>query len=269
MASRRENLQNPQKYEINCMGEPTVSLSDAKVSSNRRSIILHQHQQQVIPEEISPYVTSHTLSNRLYALKYPANCNTGLIGEKIMSTKIIKMKELESELNLRRSQLNEVIAENRVLKALQRRQELALKNYEQSKGQLPQLIQSHSEEIKVLKTKCKKMSAQNRDLEKKLREREAELQTLQDQHKHLLKLSKDRNLGERERLQEEVTYLKQMMESMEAQVQDLSKKRAIEHKVHQQQMQSEISRSKECRKALLCAEKQIHHLEDILKYHTY
>lgn len=46
-----------------------------------------------------------------------------------------------------------------------------------------------------------------------LKEREGELQNLKEQHAHLLKLSKDRNLGDREALTKQVNELKQIVEN--------------------------------------------------------
>lgn len=47
--------------------------------------------------------------------------------------------------------------ENRFLKTLQKRQEAALRKYEGHEARLPQLIQAHSEEIRVLNTKLKQV----------------------------------------------------------------------------------------------------------------
>lgn len=51
-----------------------------------------------------------------------------------------------------------------------------------------------------LKTKC-------HDMEQKLKGRDNELNCLREQHKHLLHLSKDKHLGEREKLRQQVEEL--------------------------------------------------------------
>lgn len=51
----------------------------------------------------------------------------------------------------------ELVEENRVLNALLKRQERALKKYEGEEAQLPQLIKTHSDEMRVLQTKYKQV----------------------------------------------------------------------------------------------------------------
>ncbi|XP_071440524.1 lebercilin-like protein [Hetaerina americana] len=174
------------------------------------------------------------------------------------------MKELESELAVLRNQLSEVSAENKLLRTLQHRQDRALKKFEGAKGQLPQLIQSHSEEVRALKAKCKKANIQHRGLEKRLRSREMELRALQEQNQHLQQLSKDRSLGERESLREEVNALKTMLQHMELQFQEVARRKAIEQRMHQQRIQQEMNLNKELKKSLLRAEQNINELKTLL-----
>jgi hypothetical protein len=55
--------------------------------------------------------------------------------------------------------LQELFTENRLLKTLQKRQDLALSKYEGTKAALPQLIRSHNEEVRFLRANLKHVSA--------------------------------------------------------------------------------------------------------------
>jgi hypothetical protein len=54
--------------------------------------------------------------------------------------------------------LQELFTENRLLKTLQKRQDLALSKYEGTKAALPQLIRSHNEEVRFLRGNLKHVS---------------------------------------------------------------------------------------------------------------
>jgi hypothetical protein len=54
--------------------------------------------------------------------------------------------------------LQELFKENRLLKTIQKRQELALSKYEGTKAELPQLIRSHNEEVRILRAMVKQVS---------------------------------------------------------------------------------------------------------------
>ena len=55
--------------------------------------------------------------------------------------------------------LQELFTENRLLKTLQKRQDLALSKYEGTKAALPRLIRSHNEEVRFLRANLKHVSA--------------------------------------------------------------------------------------------------------------
>jgi hypothetical protein len=54
--------------------------------------------------------------------------------------------------------LQELSKENRLLKTIQKRQELALSKYEGNKAEVPQLIQMYNEEVRILRATIKQVS---------------------------------------------------------------------------------------------------------------
>lgn len=73
----------------------------------------------------------------------------------------------------------ELANENRLLKALQKRQDSALRKYEGKNAELPRIINSHHEELKVLQTKYKKLRLQHKQTSDLLKEKETEIYSLQ------------------------------------------------------------------------------------------
>lgn len=71
--------------------------------------------------------------------------------------------------------MQELANENRLLKALQKRQDSALRRYEGANAELPRLINSHHEELRVLQTKYKKLKELHKDTCNLLKEKENEL----------------------------------------------------------------------------------------------
>ena len=63
------------------------------------------------------------------------------------------------------------------------------------------------------------LKAQGREKDHRIKELDADLQSLRDQHYHLLKLSKDQQLGEREQLSRQVEDLKEIIQDQDAKIQ--------------------------------------------------
>lgn len=66
-----------------------------------------------------------------------------------------------------------------MLKALQKRQDSALKRYEGTNAELPRIIHSHHEELKVLHIKYKQLKIQHKQTCDLLKEKENDIHSLQ------------------------------------------------------------------------------------------
>ncbi|EZA47474.1 Lebercilin-like protein [Ooceraea biroi] len=167
-----------------------------------------------------------------------------------MSAKMLRFKQLQNQLADAHYHLNELANENRLLKALQKRQDSALRRYEGTNAELPRLINSHHEELRVLQTKYKKLKELHKDTCNLLKEKESELHSVNSQNRHLLQLSKDRNLEEREKLQLQLSDMNHRMQQQEETIQLLHRKLALETKSLKHQLHTEISKHKETQKNL-------------------
>ncbi|XP_018305120.1 lebercilin [Mycetomoellerius zeteki] len=194
----------------------------------------------------------------------PKSGNKSIFGQRVMSAKMLRFKQLQNQLADAHYHLNELANENRLLKALQKRQDSALRRYEGANAELPRLINSHHEELRVLQTKYKKLKELHKDTCNLLKERENELYFANSQNKHLLQLSKDRNLEEREKLQLQLTDMNYKMQQQQETIQLLHRKLALGTKSLKHQLHIEISKHKETQKNLQETIEKLKSLEFLL-----
>ncbi|XP_046745520.1 lebercilin isoform X2 [Diprion similis] len=204
-------------------------------------------------------------SARVYTLTEPTkSLARNPVGQRVLSAKMLRVKQLQNQLTDAHYHLNELANENRLLKALQKRQDSALRRYEGTNAELPRIINSHHEELRVLQTKYKKLKAQHKDTCDLLKEKENELHNLQAQNKHLLQLSKDRSLGEREKLQGQVSDLNHRIKRQNETIQMLHRKLALESKSLKHQLNSEIAKNKIAQRHLNKTMEKLKCLEELL-----
>lgn len=111
------------------------------------------------------------------------------------------------------------MAENRILKVFERRLGDALSKYEGTHAQLPLTIKSYGTDLRVLQTRLRRMKTIYRELENNYRAQSSELATVQKQHKHLLDLTKNKQLGEREKLSNQLEQAENTIKQQEKKIQ--------------------------------------------------
>ncbi|XP_051166910.1 lebercilin-like protein isoform X4 [Leptopilina boulardi] len=178
---------------------------------------------------------------------------------------MLQIKALQNELTDAHYHLNELANENRLLKTLQTRQDSALRKYEGTNAELPRIINTHHEELRVLQTKYKKLKSQYRSNCELLKEKDVKIHIIQDQNKHLLKLSKDRNLEERESLQRKTSDLIFKIEQQDKTINTLNRKLAIETKHLKHQLHLEVIKHKETQKKLQETFNKLKSTEELLE----
>lgn len=112
-----------------------------------------------------------------------------------------------------------MMSENRILKIMEKRQEKALSKYEGTHVKLPQIIKSYSEDIRSLQTRLHYMKSSYRELENKNQLISTKLLDVQKKHKHLLDLTKNKQLGEREKLSNQLEEAECIIKQQETKIQ--------------------------------------------------
>lgn len=139
----------------------------------------------------------------------------------------------------------ELTNENRLLQSLHKRQDSALSKYENSSAELPKLLHSHAEEIRMWQTRARAMQRQNKELHAKLKQKDTLLLTLSDQNKHLSALSREKNLEEREKLQDRVRDLESRLIEKDSDLKLLARRLQLEAKAHRSNLQIEQAKYRE------------------------
>ncbi|CAH2106922.1 unnamed protein product [Euphydryas editha] len=169
------------------------------------------------------------------------------VTQRVLSAKTHRVKQLQNQLADAHYHLQELSNENRILRALQKKQEIALQRYENSNAELPQILNSHNEEMRIQQSKYKQLKQQYKEVSMKLKEKDLQYQQLKDEHQHLLDLTKDKNLPEREKLQAQIAELTTKVQQQNETISMLQRRIALEAKNFKHQLQAEINKHKDTR----------------------
>jgi len=137
---------------------------------------------------------------------------------------------------------DELLKENKLLKQIQKRQERELDKFTNADEDLPRLLDANNYEIAGLKAKNKQLLFEKREQDDKLRRQHQEIMTLKEQNKKMTTLANNRKLGEREKLELELTTARVTIAHQENKIQDLTKaveiyKKAADREVRGNQLQ--------------------------------
>lgn len=135
---------------------------------------------------------SASILSRRRNQRQPGIIHPSEIRQRVLSARLLRFKNLQNQLTESQKQISELISENRTLRTLHKRQDSALAKYESTNAELPQLLNSHAEEIRTWQNKCKQLQTQNRELNLKLKQKETTILKITDQNKHLIQLNKDK-----------------------------------------------------------------------------
>ncbi|XP_017128235.1 lebercilin [Drosophila elegans] len=171
--------------------------------------------------------------------------NHSEIHQRVESARKLRAKTFQNQLADAHAEIANLAHENRMLRTLHKRHTTALNKYESNNAELPQLLHSHAEELRVWQTKYRNLQAVNKDLELKLKQKEAIILSLSDQNKHYSQLNKDKNLDERQKLQEKLKSLEQRLEDKDNDMKLMARKVQLESKNFRQQLLNEQKKGKE------------------------
>ncbi|CAD7002698.1 unnamed protein product [Ceratitis capitata] len=167
------------------------------------------------------------------------------VRQRVLSARRLRMKTFQNQLVDAQQTIADLAHENRILRTLHKRQDSALAKYESTNAELPKLLHSHAEELRVWQAKYRNLQQLNKELEHKLKTKESIILTLSDQNKYYSQLNKDRNLEERQRLQEKVEKLETRLQEKDNDMKLLARRVQIETKNFKQQIMAEQKRAKE------------------------
>ncbi|XP_030570841.1 DNA ligase 1 [Drosophila novamexicana] len=180
------------------------------------------------------------------------NNATSEIHQRVMSARNLRAKTFQNQLADAQAEISNLAHENRMLRTMHKRQSMALNKYENTGAELPQLLHSHAEELRVWQTKHRNVQAANKELEAKLKQKEAQILTLSDQNRHFSQLIRDKNLDERQKLQDKLRSLEQRLQEKDNDMKLMTRKVQLESKNFRQQL---LNEQKKCKEVMLKLEK--------------
>ena len=148
-----------------------------------------------------------------------------------------------------------------MLKSLHKRQDSALSKYESSSAELPRLLNSHSEEVRVWQTRSRNLQRQNKELQGKMKQKDTIILTLTDQNKHLLQLNRDKHLEEREKLAERVKDLEMRLLDKDNDMKLLARRLQLETKAFKTNLNMEQQKYRELLSKIEISDYMLHQTE--------
>ncbi|XP_065075286.1 lebercilin-like protein [Ochlerotatus camptorhynchus] len=235
------------------------------MSSGMRSSISMRSMESLYSNKSSNFSALHR--RKAAAARQPAIviASSSDVRHRVMSARMLRFKQLQNQLEVAHHQIAELTKDNRLLRALQKRQDSALSKYENSNAELPKLLHSHAEEIRTYQTKCRNMLNQNKELLNKLKHKDAHILTITDQNKHLIQLNKDKHLEDRERLAERVRDLEARLIEKDNDNKLLVRRLQLESKNFKGQLQQEVFKQREIAQKLERAQHEIQRLSSVIE----
>ncbi|KAM9300924.1 LOW QUALITY PROTEIN: lebercilin-like protein [Morus bassanus] len=167
------------------------------------------------------------------------------VAQRISSARLHKIKELKNEIFDLQHKLEASSLENHVLKQLERRHSKAIGRYENSEGNLPDLLASHYNEVRALRKLLRMSQEDERNTSRKLRKVEEELLKAKDALQALHMLSEDKALAEREELDHRLSVLTEKMEVNNKRIQSLEKQLKLNNTTFSRQLANENKKAVE------------------------
>lgn len=128
------------------------------------------------------------------------------------SSKNEKFKSLESRIAELRRELEEQRIENATLRTIQRREEKAIKKYEEKEYDIHRIVRDYNNEIQYVKRTLSAEREVKTRLEKQIQARDDKLREQTQRLKHFEKIVQEKNLEERFELQQKIKEIDKKLE---------------------------------------------------------
>lgn len=113
---------------------------------------------------------------------------------RVMSAQRLKNNDLKNRIGELGIELEKLREENRTLKRIHQREEIALKKLENHEIDVGRLVRNHAEEVSAVKESLKKVKHENRKLNSTLIDKDEEIRALKKRNDDLKKILNDKNL---------------------------------------------------------------------------
>ena len=115
---------------------------------------------------------------------------------RLLSAQRIKNNDLQNRISEMNIEIEKIREENRTLKRMHKREEVALKKLETQDTDVTKVVKGYQDEINALKDKIRKLQSDNRKINNSLLDREDEVRVLKKKYGELKDILNDKNLIE-------------------------------------------------------------------------
>jgi len=131
-----------------------------------------------------------------------------------MSAQRFKNNELQNQIAELLVEVATLKEENRTMKRVHAREEIALKKHESQDTDIAKMIKNHQEEQRVTKENNNKLKAENKRINNMLLEKEEELRVMKKKNDEMKKIISDKKLYESSEIMKQLeSYKKELEES--------------------------------------------------------
>ncbi len=141
------------------------------------------------------------------------------VTRRMLSARRIKINELRNETEDLKTTVVELQQENKMIKRTNALHEKALGKYENQESDMPQVIQRHNEEVRMLRDQLRKHKEKFNYTDRNLHDKDRELAKAKKQLKKLQQIAEDKELGERDELAKKLSKAEIDVEDREKRVQ--------------------------------------------------
>ena len=115
---------------------------------------------------------------------------------RLLSAQRIKNNDLQNRISEMHIEIEKLREENRTIKRVHRREEIALKKLETADTDITKIVKGYQDEINSLKQTVRKMHNENRKVNNNLLDREDEVRVLKKKYSDLKEILNNKNLIE-------------------------------------------------------------------------
>ncbi|KAK3583929.1 hypothetical protein CHS0354_033715 [Potamilus streckersoni] len=187
------------------------------------------------------------------------------ITQRVMSARRLRINELKNQLEELNTIIRDLKEENKLLKKTQLIQEKSLNRFESRESDLPQLMERHNNEMKMLKEQLKKTKEKYDRTDRYLRDAEDELEKMKSKLKKYKELAENKDLLERDELNQKYRAAEIDLEEKDVKIKELEKYIANLQKNHRHEIGIEIARQKDSNKQLQHLQEENVRLNEVIK----
>ncbi|XP_062407789.1 lebercilin-like protein [Sardina pilchardus] len=182
------------------------------------------------------------------------------VGQRVASAREHRIKELSSQVSELQRQLDGAWQENRLMRRVQNRHTTALQHFQDSESGLPQILLKHGKEVHALQELLRKARGQRNSMARRIASMEDRLQEASGERHRLQLLCRQRHLGEREELTEQLSKLSLELEVKTKRMKDLERNLELSNACFSRHLGTEVKKTVEARDLSKLLQEQIDQL---------